>query len=169
VTSGSELEQQLSERTNDLLRLKAEFDNYRKRAQRDMALAGEVATARLLSELLPALDDVERARHHGELEGGFKAVADHLEKAVAGTGLERFGAPGEPFDPTRHEALTSVEDAEVDHEVVKDLYRAGYAHAGRVLRPAQVVVSTPAHPSADAAQGFAADPLGAPLPGDLND
>jgi molecular chaperone GrpE len=165
AASGSALEQQLSERTDDLLRLKAEFDNYRKRAVRDRALAGEVAVGQLLSGLLGSLDDVDRARAHGALEGAFKAVAENLEKALTAAGLERFGQPGEAFDPTRHEALQSVEDPEVSHEVVHELYRAGYAYSGRVLRPAQVVVATPAGPGPDAGTSiFTLDPLTAPLP-----
>ena len=147
----SDAARQLAERTDDLLRLKAEYDNYRKRAQRDIAAAAEMGAARVLVELLPALDDVDRARAHGELDPAFRAVAEHLEKVCAAIGLERYGEKGEPFDPNQHEALTSFEDPAITHETVQDVYRAGYAYAGRVLRPAQVVVATPAHGSADAA------------------
>jgi molecular chaperone GrpE len=165
AASGSALEQQLSERTDDLLRLKAEFDNYRKRAVRDQKLAGEVAVGQLLFGLLGSLDDIDRARAHGALEGAFKAVAEHLEKALGSAGLERFGQPGEAFDPNRHEALQSVPDPTATHEVVRELYRAGYAYSGRILRPAQVVVSTPSGPGEDASASlFTEDPLSAPLP-----
>jgi molecular chaperone GrpE len=157
-TEPSVLESELTERTEDLLRLKAEYDNYRKRAQREIAAAAEIGAARVLGELLPALDDVDRARAHGELDPAFRAVSEHLEKVCTAVGLERFGEKGEPFDPTRHEALTSLEDASVSEETVQDVYRAGYSYAGRVLRPAQVVVATPAHGSADAASTtFGAD------------
>jgi len=147
----SEDARQLAERTEDLLRLKAEYDNYRKRAQRDIAAAAEIGAARVLIELLPALDDIDRARAHGELDPAFRAVSEHLEKVCAAMGLERYGEKGEPFDPNRHEALTSLEDATIAVETVHDVYRAGYSYAGRILRPAQVVVGTPAHGSADAA------------------
>ncbi|HVU71869.1 MAG TPA: nucleotide exchange factor GrpE [Mycobacteriales bacterium] len=159
-TEPSVLEQELTERTEDLLRLKAEYDNYRKRAQRDIAAAAEIGTARVLVELLPALDDVDRARAHGELDPAFRAVSEHLEKVCTAVGLERYGAKGEPFDPNRHEALTSVEDPSAEHETVQDVYRAGYAYAGRILRPAQVVVATPAHGSADASTATFGDAAG---------
>ena len=149
--ASSEAARQLAERTDDLLRLKAEYDNYRKRAQRDIAAAAEIGTARVLAELLPALDDVDRARAHGELDPAFRAVSEHLEKACAAMGLERYGEKGEPFDPNRHEALTSFEDPAVVVETVQDGYRAWFSYAGRILRPARVVVATPAHASGDAA------------------
>ena len=85
---------QLAERTEDLLRLKAEYDNYRKRAQRDIAAAAEIGAARMLIELLPALDDIDRARAHGELDPAFRAVSEHLEKVCTAVGLERHGEKG---------------------------------------------------------------------------
>jgi len=148
---------QLAERTEDLLRLKAEYDNYRKRTQREIAAAAELGTARVLAELLPALDDIDRARAHGELDPVFRAVSEHLEKACTAVGLERYGEKGDSFDPNRHEALTSVEDPTVTHETVLEVYRAGFAFSGRVLRPAQVVVATPASASPDAAHGTFGD------------
>jgi len=154
----SPVERELAERTDDLLRLKAEYDNYRKRAQRDIAAAAELGTARVLAELLPALDDVDRARAHGELDPAFRAVAEHLEKVCTAVGLERYGVKGEPFDPNQHEALTSYEDASVTRETVGDVYRSGFAFSGRVLRPAQVVVATPVHASPDAAGESFTDP-----------
>jgi len=143
ISADAVLQAQLAERTDDLLRLKAEFDNYRRRVDRDRAAWGEVAVAKLLSGLLPALDDADRAAQHGELTGAFRTVVDALVKAVQGSGLERFGQPGEGFDPSRHEALTSVPTPGAETETVLEVYRAGYAHGGRVLRPAQVVVATP--------------------------
>jgi molecular chaperone GrpE len=127
----------------DLQRLKAEFDNYRRRVERDRVEWGINATARLVGELLGVLDDIDRARSHGELDPGFRSVADGLEKALFGSGVERFGAPGELFDPARHEALTHVPKSDVNEEVVLEVYRPGYLFHGRVLRPAQVVVAGP--------------------------
>jgi len=144
VSADEVLQAQLAERTDDLLRLKAEFDNYRRRVDRDRASWGELAVARVLADLLPALDDADRAEQHGELTGTFRTVVDVVVKVLAGAGLERFGAPGEPFDPARHEALTSVPTPGADGESVLEVYRSGYSHAGRVVRPAQVVVSAPA-------------------------
>ncbi len=90
--------------TGDLQRLQAEYSNYRKRVERDRELARDLAVAAVLIEMLPTLDDLERAREHGELEGGFKAVADQLEKLTAKLGLEKYGTAGESFDHkcTRH-------------------------------------------------------------------
>ncbi|NEE56637.1 nucleotide exchange factor GrpE, partial [Streptomyces sp. SID8455] len=78
-------------------RLQAEYQNYRRRVERDRVTVKEVAVANLLSELLPVLDDVGRAREHGELVGGFKSVAESLETVVAKLGLQQFGKEGEPF------------------------------------------------------------------------
>lgn len=144
VSADEVLLAQLAERTDDLLRVKAEFDNYRRRMDRDRAGWGEAAVGRLLADLLPALDDADRAEQHGELTGAFRTVVDALVKVAHGAGLERFGTAGEPFDPARHEALTSVPTPGAESESVAEVYRAGYSYAGRVLRPAQVVVSSPA-------------------------
>jgi molecular chaperone GrpE len=89
------LQAALDERTSDLQRLKAEFDNYRRRVDRDRLTVAEQATAMTLAQLLPVLDDIDRARHHGEVSGGFKVVADTLEATVAKLGLTRFGAEGD--------------------------------------------------------------------------
>jgi molecular chaperone GrpE len=77
--------------TSDLQRLQAEYLNYRKRVERDREVTRDLAVASVLTELIPILDDLERARGHGELEGGFKAVAEQLERVAAKFGLERFG------------------------------------------------------------------------------
>ena len=91
--------------TNDLQRLQAEYVNYKRRVDRDRELVKQNATFSVLSAMLPVLDDLDRAREHGELEGGFKAVADSLERIVAAHGLVKFGKPGDEFDPRFHEAL----------------------------------------------------------------
>ena len=100
------LKEQIAERTADLQRLQAEYANYRKRVDRDRTAVRELALASVLSELLPALDAISRARQHDELSGGFKSVAESLESAVAKLGLVTYGEQGEPFDPQIHEALT---------------------------------------------------------------
>ena len=99
--------------TADLQRLQAEYANYRKRVERDRAVASEVATAAVLTELLATLDDIERAASHGELTGGFKAVADQLASITNRFGLEKYGVEGEAFDPQIHEALMHDESADV--------------------------------------------------------
>ena len=96
---------QLAERTADLQRLQAEYANYRKRVERDRLAVREQALANVLTELLPVLDDIGRAREHGELAGGFKSVAESLEAAAVKLGLTSYGEDGDPFDPKLHEAL----------------------------------------------------------------
>jgi molecular chaperone GrpE len=133
----------LDERTADLQRLKAEFDNYRKRVERDRLAMAEQATAGVLVHLLPVLDDVDRARQHGELTGGFKSVADGLEAALAKLGLERVGAPGDPFDPLLHEAVTHQHSPDVAEATAVTVMRPGYRFAERLIRPAMVAVAEP--------------------------
>lgn len=137
------LEAQLAERTADVQRVHAEYANYRKRVDRDRELVREQATAAVLAELLTVLDDIDRARGHGELTGGFKSVADALETTVAKLGLERYGEVGEPFDPTVHEAMTHTEDDSVTETTCVSVFQPGYRFAGRVLRPARVAVADP--------------------------
>src|SRR5262249_27556804 len=109
----ADLRKQVAERTADLQRLKAEYDNYRKRVDRDRVAVREQALANVLTELLPVLDDIGRARDHDELNGGFKQVAEALEGTVSKLGLQSFGTPGEPFDPNVHEALMHSYSADV--------------------------------------------------------
>ena len=143
VGVSSPLVAQLEERTEDLLRLKAEFDNYRKRVERDRLVASELGTARALAALLPTLDDITRAREHGQLEGPFRQVAEGLEKAVTALGLEAFGEPGEEFDPTRHDALMHSYSSNVSVATASAVMARGYLFADKVLRPAQVAVTEP--------------------------
>jgi len=133
----------LAERTADLQRAQAEFVNYKRRVERDRELVKQNATFTVLTSLMPVLDDIDRAREHGEVEGGFKAVADSLDRAVAGLGLVKFGAPGEEFDPNLHEALMHGHSAEVTTTVVDKLVQAGYRIGDRVVRAARVTVVGP--------------------------
>ncbi|MGZ5374650.1 MAG: nucleotide exchange factor GrpE, partial [Aeromicrobium sp.] len=121
------VEQQLAERTADLQRLQAEYINYKRRVDRDRVLIKAQGEASVLKSLLTVLDDIGRAADHGELEGGFKAVADSLQQAVKSHKLEMFGTKGEVFDPRLHEALFhSGESAEVDTTTVDTVIRTGY-------------------------------------------
>jgi molecular chaperone GrpE len=138
------VEQQLAERTADLQRLQAEYINYRKRVERDRALARTAGEASVLRSLLTVLNDIGRAEKHGELEGGFKAVADALYLAVKAHRLESFGAPGEAFDPKLHEALFHAgESSEVEVTTIDSVVRAGYRIGDDVIRHAQVGVVDP--------------------------
>ena len=140
------LEAQLEERTADVQRVHAEYANYRKRVDRDRELVRDQAAGVVLAELLTVLDDIDRAREHGELSGGFKSVAEAIEATVGKLGLERFGDVGEPFDPTVHEALMHSEDESVTQTTCVAVLQPGYRYAGRVLRPARVAVADPPTP-----------------------
>ncbi|WP_081238801.1 nucleotide exchange factor GrpE [Streptomyces viridosporus] len=133
----------LGERTADLQRLQAEYQNYRRRVERDRVAVKEIAVANLLTELLPVLDDIGRAREHGELVGGFKSVAESLETTVAKMGLQQFGKEGEPFDPTIHEALMHSYAPDVTETTCVAILQPGYRIGERTIRPARVAVAEP--------------------------
>ena len=137
------LEQELGERVADLQRVQAEYANYRRRVDRDRDVVRDTATATVLTRLLPVLDDIGRAREHGELEGAFRSVGEALEQAVTSLGLVTFGTAGEPFDPTVHEALTHTVSDEVTEATAVEVYQPGYRIGDRVVRPARVAVAAP--------------------------
>ena len=140
-------EDELAERTADLQRLQAEFANYRKRVERDSKVASELAAGRVLADLLPVLDDIERAREHGDLTGAFKAVADQLDTVLAKHGLVAFGEVGDRFDPARYEAVLHGESAAVTVPTATTVMRRGYEYRDRLLRAAMVGVTDPAGPA----------------------
>ncbi|WP_347108585.1 nucleotide exchange factor GrpE [Paenarthrobacter sp. S56] len=145
VAPGAAAEAQAAELRNDLLRLQAEYVNYRKRVERDRAVAGEMAVIGVLNSLLPVLDDVDAARQHGDLEGGpFAAIATKLENALKTYGLERIAETGVEFDPTIHEALIQQPGEDIEVDTVSQVLRSGYRSGERVLRAAQVIVAVPA-------------------------
>jgi molecular chaperone GrpE len=146
-------EQHIAVLTSDLQRLQAEYVNYKRRVDRDRELVQQNARFAVLSALLPVLDDLDRAREHGELEGGFKAVADSLERIVAAQGLVKFGKPGDEFDPNFHEALMHAHSPDVTTTTCQDVITAGYKIGDRVVRPARVTVVDPEPPG----EGQAAD------------
>ena len=129
--------------TADLQRLQAEYANYRKRVERDRAVAGEIAVAGVLSELLSTLDDIDRAAQHGELTGGFKSVSDQLIATTTRLGLEKYGQDGDEFDPQIHEALMHETSADVAVATASKILQPGYKFKERVLRPARVAVVDP--------------------------
>ncbi|ADI08769.1 MULTISPECIES: nucleotide exchange factor GrpE [Streptomyces] len=133
----------LGERTADLQRLQAEYQNYRRRVERDRVTVKEIAVANLLTELLPVLDDIGRARDHGELVGGFKSVAESLETVAQKMGLQQFGTEGEPFDPLVHEALMHSYAPDVTETTCVQILQPGYRIGERTIRPARVAVAEP--------------------------
>ncbi|WP_307844031.1 nucleotide exchange factor GrpE [Actinospica acidithermotolerans] len=134
---------ELSERTADLQRLQAEFVNYKRRIERDRQQVVELAQGKVIGELLGVLDDIGRARDHGELEGGFRRVAESLESVLTKMGLEQFGATGEQFDPNLHEALMHQSTDELEPDTVAAVLQPGYRFGERVLRVARVAVAQP--------------------------
>lgn len=141
VGAEQELKHQLEERTADLQRLQAEYANYRKRVERDRESMVVNAKAMLAADLLPVLDDVDRAAAHGDLNGAFKAVADKLVATLTKAGLEPFGHEGEPFDPSVHEAVQHTTSSDVDGPTVTAVLRRGYRFGERVVRAALVAVT----------------------------
>ena len=129
--------------TADLQRLQAEYANYKKRVERDRSLAHELAVSSVLIELLPVLDDIERAASHGELTGGFKAVADHIASATERIGLSKYGSEGDAFDPQIHEALLHDTSTDVTKPTATKILQPGYKFKERILRPARVGVTDP--------------------------
>jgi molecular chaperone GrpE len=139
----AQLRMALDERTRDLQRITAEYANYRKRVDRDRGLVAEQATGNVLQALLPVLDDLDRARDHGDLTGPFAAVADQLTATLGKFGLTPFGGEGDPFDPTRHEAVTHSTSADVTEPTCVNVMRRGYLLGERLLRAALVAVADP--------------------------
>jgi molecular chaperone GrpE len=160
--SERELAARLAERTADLQRVSAEYANYRKRVDRDRLVVREQALANVLIALLPVLDDIGRAREHGELSGGFKSVAESLESTVTKLGLVSFGTEGEPFDPNVHEALTHSYSTAVTEPTCVQILQPGYKVGERIVRPARVAVAEPEEgaPALDEAGLPAADEAG---------
>jgi molecular chaperone GrpE len=139
----------------------AEYANYRKRVERDRLAVREQALANVLGSLLPVLDDIGRARDHGDLTGAFKSVGESLETIAAKLGLESFGEPGEPFDPLVHEALMHSYAPDVTEPTAVQILQPGYKVGERIIRPARVAVAEPSDgPAPDEAE--ARQPRGTP-------
>ncbi len=127
----------------DLLRLQAEFTNYRRRVERDKEAARETGVNATVASLIPVLDDVDAARAAGDLaDGPFASIATKLDAALAALGVERIDEAGVEFDPTVHEALLRQPWPGVEAEHVGQVLRTGFKRGERVLRAAQVLVST---------------------------
>jgi molecular chaperone GrpE len=133
---------QVAELTADLQRVQADFANYRKRALREQEASAERAKAAVVSQLLGVLDDLERARSHGDLESGpLKSVADKLVGALTGLGLTAFASEGDDFDPALHEAVQHEGDGgQGSKPVIGNVMRQGYKLGEQVLRHALVGV-----------------------------
>ena len=140
---GDDLARQFAERTEDLQRVTAEYANYRRRVDRDRTLVADQAVERFAGQLFPIVDDIERARDHGDLEGPFKVVADRVLALLDGLSVAAFGKNGDPFDPTLHEAVMHDTSPDVDYPMVTTVLRPGFRRGERVLRTAMVAVTDP--------------------------
>ena len=139
----SDLERQLAERTEDLQRVSAEYANYRRRTDRERTQIADLAKVKIVSQLLPLLDDLELARQHGDLnEGPLKAFADNLSAVLTGHGVAPFGEEGDAFDPEIHEAVQDLSSS--DEKVLGTVLRRGYKLGDRLVRNAMVIIADPA-------------------------
>lgn len=151
----------LQERTDDLQRVKAEYDNYRKRVRRDRMAVREIAVANVLRTLLPALDAVDLACAHEPMTPGLQHIADTLRTQLGSLGLEAFGQEGDSFDPACHEAAAHHIAPDSDRLICTKILRPGYRLGDQLLRPAHVEVTGPPPPvrnaSADGPREAAGD------------
>lgn len=153
VEEGPTVEEQLAERTEDLQRLNAEYINYRRRVERERQAVVDGAKAKVLTEMLPILDDLELARQHGDLdEGPLKAISDKLQSVLDNQGLQPFGAEGDAFDPEVHEAVQDLSTGGA--QAVGTVLRRGFKVGDRVVRNALVII---ADASADEESGEAGE------------
>lgn len=128
---------------DDLRRLQAEFDNYRRRMMREQTEIAGRASSRLIERLLVVLDNFDRALEHDSGNSGLELVQKELLAALNGEGLVAIDALGKPFDPNFHEAVESHEQNDVSEPTCTEVYRTGYLLKGKVLRPSVVVVARP--------------------------
>ena len=147
----SDADRQLAERTDDLQRVTAEYANYRRRVERDRVLVVDQAAERFAGQLFPIVDDIERARDHGDLTGAFKVVADRVLGLLDGLGVTTFGTAGDPFDPALHEAVLHDTSPDVTGPTASTVLRPGFRRGERVLRTAMVGVTDPEAPAAPVA------------------
>jgi molecular chaperone GrpE len=146
TTDPTRLQRLLEERTADLQRVKAEYDNYRKRVRRDRMAVREVAVANVLRTLLPVLDAVDRTCVHEPMTPGLKDITDTLRTELAALGLEAFGEEGDAFDPVCHDAVDHHVTPDADRLICTEILRRGYRLGDQLLRPAQVEVTGPPPP-----------------------
>lgn len=142
---------QLAERNVELRRLRAEYENHRRRTERDQERLTQEALYSAMEPVIDALDSIDRARQHAELDEGMRMVAVQLERSAEAKGLVRFGEPGDVFDPALHEAVQNLgARPDVTEPTCDVVLRSGYRIGERVLRAAEVVVVGPETPAAEA-------------------
>ncbi|MEA2499575.1 MAG: molecular chaperone GrpE [Actinomycetota bacterium] len=129
---------------DEILRAHADYQTLARNSVKRQAEAATRAKARVLEELLPLIDSFEAAVLHSVDQEGLQLLFKQLTQALQQQGLAEVPAEGKPFDPRMHEAVTTIEDPEATNEVVKEVFRKGYAMGDHLLRPAMVVVAKPA-------------------------
>lgn len=134
-------DERVAELTADLQRIAAEYKNYRDRVQREIADSRVRGRVDVVTELIPTLDDLDRAAEHGDLTGPVKALADNLDAALTRVGVQRYGSADEVFDPEVHEALTHSTGEGLEQPTVTTVYQPGYRLGDRIIRPARVAVT----------------------------
>jgi molecular chaperone GrpE len=145
----SELEQRVDELTNDLQRIRADFENYRKRVEQEKEMARASGKVGAIMKLLPVIDNIERAISHtpddlkeNTWAQGVSKLVKNLEKSLTDMGVSRIKAEkGTHFNPDLHEAIQFDEDADGDHEVIAEELQAGYMLGSDVMRPSMVKVT----------------------------
>ena len=141
------LEQENNDLNQRVLRLAAEFDNFRKRTDREKSEMAEYGAEGAVRAMLPILDDFERAvkveTAESEYTRGMNLIHQRMVEALAKLGLEPIDADGKPFDPNLHNAIDRVESAEIEEDTVASVYQRGYTFKGRLLRAAMVRVAVP--------------------------
>ena len=143
LTPLGQAKKEAAEYLEALQRERAEFINFRNRAQKEQERFRQHGIIDVLTALLPALDDIDRIREHSEMDDSFKAVANKIDKAFEKFGVEKFGEKGEDFDPTKHDAILHKPDPNAEKETVDTVVVAGYRIGDRVIRAARVVVASP--------------------------
>ncbi|KAE8129630.1 MULTISPECIES: nucleotide exchange factor GrpE [Bifidobacterium] len=143
LTPLGQAKKEAAEYLDALQRERAEFVNFRNRSKKEQDRFREHGIIDVLTALLPALDDIDRIKEHSDIDDSFSAVATKIDKAFERFGVEKFGEVGEPFDPTKHEAILHKPDETVTTETVDTVVEAGYRIGDRVVRAARVVVASP--------------------------
>jgi molecular chaperone GrpE len=135
----------VAEMRNDMLRAQAELVNFRQRVERDRQANREAVIVEVIRTMLPAIDDLDRAEEHGDLQGSpLELVARKIRAGFEKYGLKRVGEKGEPFDPAKHEAVAQIPTPDATEQTVADVIEPGYQLGDRLVRAAKVAVAVPA-------------------------
>lgn len=146
ISEEERLSQELLEKNEQLLRLAAEYENFRKRSQKEKESAFSDAKLMVVVELLPVLDNIDRAREIGdvtleEYKKGIDMTFSQMDGILEKLCIESFGSPNDKFDPNQHSAVMHIKDENFDENVIADVFVKGYKMGEKILRPAMVKVA----------------------------